>query len=87
MPYSFHVWPGKFNKSLTPHIKKNSCSQMPVSHANELKADRPHLRYYPHTPPDHRLTDKHIGLVITAIALCCTQQSRAPNIDRCAPEI
>ena len=34
-------------------------------------------------------TDKHLWLVIThtLIALCCTWQSRAPNIDRCAPEI
>ncbi len=40
--------------------------------------------------PCYRHTDKHLGLVITllvVIALCCTWQSRAPNIHYCAPEI
>ncbi len=38
-------------------------------------------------PTDYRHTDKHLRLVITLTVLCCTRQSRAPNIDRCAPEI
>ncbi len=29
----------------------------------------------------------HNHLVMVVVALCCTRQSRAPNIDRCAPEI
>ncbi len=37
--------------------------------------------------PDYRHTDKHLRLVMTLISLCCTRQSRAPNIDRCALEI
>ena len=49
-----------------------------------LKHDRPHPRNYPQTPPDHRHTEKHLSLVIGA---CCTQQSRASSINRCAPEI
>ncbi len=43
-----------------------SCSILPI----KLKADRPHPRYYPHTPPDYRHTDKHLRLVMTFIALC-----------------
>ncbi len=46
----------------------------------KLKADRPLLRDYPQTPT-YRHTDKHLRLVMTLIALCCTRQSRAPNID------
>ena len=60
--------------------------QLPASNLR-IKADRLHLRYYPYKPPDYRHTDKYLRLVITPIALCCTQQSRAPNIDRCTPEI
>ncbi len=52
-----------------------------------LKADRPHLRYYPCTLPDYRHTDEHLRLVMTMIALCCTRQSQAPNIDCCMPKI
>ncbi len=33
------------------------------------------------------ITDKHLLLVMTLIALCCTRQSQARNIDRCAPEV
>ena len=33
-----------------------------------------------------RHTDKHLRLVMTLIALCCTRQSRGPNIDRCMPQ-
>ncbi len=51
----------------------------------KLKADRPHPHTDTHTA--YRHTDKHLRLVMTCIALCCTRQSRAPNIDRCAPEI
>ena len=54
---------------------------------NEWKADRPHPRDYPHTPIDYRNTDNHLRLVMGAVALCCTRQSRAPNIDHCALEI
>ncbi len=39
-----------------------------------------------HTPTDYRHTDKHLKLVMAPIALNCTRQSRAPGIDRCAPE-
>ncbi len=53
----------------------------------ELKADRPHPRNYLHTPTDYRYTDNHLRLVTVVGALCCTRQGRAPNIDRCAPEI
>ncbi len=60
----------------------------------KLKADRPHPRDYPHTPPDYGHTDKTVGLVRTTLyfkfegnCLCCTRQSRAPNIDRYAPDI
>ncbi len=42
---------------------------------------------YPHTPTDYRHIDKHLRLIITPIALCCTRQSCAPNIDCCTPEI
>ncbi len=52
----------------------------------KLKADRPHPRNYPPTPTDYRHTDKHLRLVMVLIGLYCTRQSRAPNIDRCAPE-
>ncbi len=51
-----------------------------------LKADRPHPRNYPHTPTDYRHTDNNLGLVMLLMALHCTRQSRAHNIDHCAPE-
>ncbi len=38
-------------------------------------------------PTDYRRTDNHLGLVMVVVALYCTRQSRALNIDRCAPEI
>ncbi len=53
---------------------------------NKLNADRPHPRNYPHTPTDYRHTDKHLRLLMPPIAPNCTRQSRAPNIDHCAPE-
>ena len=34
----------------------------------ELKADQPHPRNYPHKPTDYRHTDKHIRLVMASIA-------------------
>ncbi len=34
----------------------------------KLKADRPHLRTYPHTPNDYRHTDNHLGLVMMGVA-------------------
>ncbi len=40
---------------------------------SKLKADRPHLRDYPHRPTDYRNTDKHLRLVMTPMlfaALC-----------------
>ncbi len=57
--------------------------------SNKLKADRLHLHDYPQTPNDYRHvhTDNNLRLVMMVVALCCTRQSRAPNIDRCAPEI
>ncbi len=55
-------------------------------HKNKLKADRPHPRNYPHTRTDDRHTYQHLRLAMAPIALYCTRQSRAPNIDRCAPE-
>ncbi len=54
---------------------------------SQLKADRPHPRDYPHMPTDYRHTHKHFRLVMTLIALYCTRQSLAPNIDRCVPKI
>ncbi len=42
-----------------------------------IKADRPHPRYYPHTPTNYRHTDKLPRLAMIPIALCCTRQSRA----------
>ena len=54
----------------------------------KLKADRPHLRNYPHVPTDYRHTDKHLRLVIwLCFADRCTRQSGAPNIDSCVPVI
>ncbi len=53
----------------------------------KLKADRRHPRDYPHMPTDNRHTDKHLRLVMTPIAVCCTRQSRDPSIDHCTPEI
>ncbi len=46
----------------------------------KLKADWSHQRDYQHTPTDYRHTDKHLWLVMTLIALCCTRQ--IPNIAR-----
>ncbi len=43
-------------------------------------------RDYPHLPMNYRHTDKHLRVVMTLVALCCTRQSRAPNIDNCASE-
>ena len=53
----------------------------------QLKADRLHPGNYLHTPTDYGQTDKYLRLVMTLIALCCTRQSWAPNVDHCAPEI
>ena len=54
--------------------------------AHWLKADWLHPHNYPHTPTHYRHTNKHLRLVMAPIALNCTRQSRAPNIDRFAPE-
>ena len=51
-----------------------------------IKADQPHPRNYPHTPTNYRHTDNYLRLVTVVVALCCTRQSRASNIDRCGPE-
>ena len=51
------------------------------------KADRLHPHNYPDTPTDYSHTDKHLRLIMGAVAHCCTRQSRAPNIDHCTPEI
>ncbi len=53
----------------------------------QLKADWPHWRDYPHASTNYRHTDNHPRLVMTLIALWCTRQIRASNIDRCTPEI
>ncbi len=60
----------------------------------KLKADRPPPRDYPHMPPDYRHTDKTLGLVTTTLyskfegnCLLLHSASRAPNIDRYAPDI
>ncbi len=50
-----------------------------------LKANRPQSCNYPPTHTDYKHTDNH--LVMAVVALCCTQQSQAPYIDRCVPEI
>ncbi len=60
---------------------------MCIQIAIQLKADQQHLCDYPHLPTDYRHTDKHLKLVMALIALCCTRQSRATNIDRCMQEI
>ena len=44
-----------------------------------LKANRLHPRNYPHAPTDYRHTVKHLRLVMTLTALCCTRQSRSPK--------
>ena len=49
---------------------KNACLTHLV-----LKADRPHLHYYPYTSPDYRHADKQLRLVMTPNALCCTKKS------------
>ncbi len=49
------------------------------------KADRPHLRYYLYTPPDYRHTDKHLRLVMTPNALCCTRQTTGQMDGRTLP--
>ncbi len=41
----------------------------------QLKANRPYPRNYPHTPTDYRHTDKHLRLVMGVLALCCTRQN------------
>ncbi len=75
-------------KKLKPIEKFN----VTISHM-KLKADWPHPHDYSKMPTDYRHINKHLGLVKTllcskhtVIALCCTWQSRAPNIDHCAPE-
>ena len=58
-------------------------------------ADQPHLQYYPHMSIDYKHTDIYIRLVMTllcskqlaVIAVCCTQQSRAPYINCCARKL
>ncbi len=45
----------------------------------QKKADQLHSRDYLYMPTDYRHTDKHLRLVMTPIAICCTRQSRAPN--------
>ena len=42
---------------------------MVYSVQGKLNADGPHPRDNPHTPTDYRHTDKHLGLVMTLIAL------------------
>ena len=48
-------------------------------YSNKLKADRLHPRDYPHMPTEYRHTDKHLRLVMTLNAHCCTRQRRAPK--------
>ena len=76
----------QFHSFFSNLIKDSSEPHHPLFHP-KLKADQPHPRDYPHTPTNYRHTDKHLRLVMTPIALYCTRQSRAPNIDRCAPEV
>ncbi len=47
-----------------------------------LKADRLHPCDYLHMPTGYRHTDKHLRLVLTIIAFCCTQQSQDPRSNR-----
>ncbi len=58
-----------------PHYKKNIKSRSTASALISVYA------------PDYRHTDKHLRLVMIPNALCFTRQSRAPNVDRCAPEM
>ncbi len=60
----------------------------------QLNTDRPHLRDYLHTSPDYRHTDDYFGVVM--ILLCSEFEgncillhsaSRAPNVNRYAPDI
>ncbi len=69
----------------SPVITK--CVAQQTNYQPTLKANRLNLRDYPQTPTDYRHTDNHLRLVIVVVAHCCTRQSRAPNIDCCAPEI
>ncbi len=52
----------------------------------KINADRLHQHNCPHTLTDYRCTDKHLRLLMPPIALNCTWQSQALNIDRCIPE-
>ena len=47
-----------------------------ASLGEKIKADRLHLRDYPHTPIDYRHTDKHLKLVMALIALCCESANK-----------
>ncbi len=70
---------------LKVHSVDQTYCQIPF--AITVKANRLHPRNYPQTPTDYRHTDNDLRLVMVVIALCCTWQSRAPNIDRCVPYI
>ncbi len=48
----------------------------------ELKADRPHPRNYPHTPTDHRHTDKHFRLVMTFLCSKVAVFNRRAHTDK-----
>ena len=68
------------------HFSQNLSRFFGSNIRSKLKADRQHPHDYPHMPTNYKHADKHLRLVMILIALCCTQQSRAPNIDQCTPE-
>ena len=57
------------------HVLLFIISSILIININKLKADRPHPRNHPHTPTDYRQPDKHLRLIMTLIALCCTRQT------------
>ncbi len=80
----FHAENG--SEEMTKDERRHTTVTNPLPSQRILKAHRPHPRNYPHTQTDSRHTDKLLRLVMAPNALNCTRQSRAPNIDCCAPE-
>ncbi len=54
----------------------------PIAFIKSRSTASTQLSAYAHWLQTHR----HLSLVITLVALCCTWQGRTPNIDRCAPK-
>ena len=82
--YEFSIFPKRFKAFLWAKKKTHL----------ELKADQPHSRGYPHTPPGYRHTDKTLGPVMTTLyskfegnCILPHSASRAVNIDQDTPDI